>query len=100
VALAARLAEVDLDDFKALNPSMNRPVILAAGTPQILLPWDNAATVLFLPSRSAAPRAQARTAAPAAGARTPARPSTTKGAPRTSSPSTKAAAKPAAKAKR
>ncbi len=42
VALAARLAEVSLDDFKALNPSMNRPVILASGTPQILLPWDNA----------------------------------------------------------
>ena len=31
-----------LDDFKALNPQLNRPVILAAGTPQILLPWDNA----------------------------------------------------------
>ena len=43
VALAAKLAEVALDDFKALNPSANRPVILAAGTPQILLPWDNAA---------------------------------------------------------
>ena len=42
VTLAARLAEVSLDDFKALNPSVNRPVILAAGTPQILLPWDNA----------------------------------------------------------
>nr|WP_315464698.1 transglycosylase SLT domain-containing protein [uncultured Rhodoferax sp.] len=42
VALAARLAEVGLNDFKALNPSLNRPVILAAGTPQILLPWDNA----------------------------------------------------------
>ena len=42
VALAARLADVSLEDFKALNPSMNRPVILAAGTPQILLPWDNA----------------------------------------------------------
>ena len=43
VALAARLAEVSVDDFKALNPSANRPVILAAGTPQILLPWDQAA---------------------------------------------------------
>jgi membrane-bound lytic murein transglycosylase D len=44
VALAAKLAEVALADFKALNPSViNRPVILAAGTPQILLPWDNAA---------------------------------------------------------
>ena len=43
VAMAAKLANVDLADFKALNPSANRPVILAAGTPQILLPWDNAA---------------------------------------------------------
>ena len=43
VSTAARLAEVKLEDFKALNPQMNRPVILAAGTPQILLPWDNAA---------------------------------------------------------
>jgi membrane-bound lytic murein transglycosylase D len=42
VQLAARLADVPIDDFKALNPSMNRPVILAAATPQILLPWDNA----------------------------------------------------------
>jgi membrane-bound lytic murein transglycosylase D len=43
VALAARLAEVGVEDFKSLNPSMNRPVIFAAGIPQILLPWDNAA---------------------------------------------------------
>ncbi|MEO6624326.1 MAG: transglycosylase SLT domain-containing protein [Burkholderiaceae bacterium] len=43
VTMAARLAQVEVDDFKALNPSANRPVILAAGTPQILLPWDNAA---------------------------------------------------------
>jgi membrane-bound lytic murein transglycosylase D len=42
VALAAKLAEVSLDDFKALNPSASRTVIFAAGTPQILLPWDNA----------------------------------------------------------
>ena len=42
VVVAARLAEVSMEDFKALNPSINRPVILAAGTPQILLPWDNA----------------------------------------------------------
>jgi membrane-bound lytic murein transglycosylase D len=42
VTLAAKLAEVPLDDFKALNPSLNKPVILAAGTPQILLPWDSA----------------------------------------------------------
>ncbi|MDB5891878.1 MAG: LysM peptidoglycan-binding protein [Polaromonas sp.] len=42
VTLAAKLADVKLEDFKALNPSAHRPVILASGTPQILLPWDNA----------------------------------------------------------
>ncbi len=42
VALAARLADVAIADFKALNPSVHRPVIIASGTPQILLPWDNA----------------------------------------------------------
>ena len=43
VEVIANLAEVNLDDFKALNPSLNRPVVMAAGTPNILLPWDNAA---------------------------------------------------------
>jgi len=42
VALAARLADVKIEDFKALNPSAHRPIIIAAGTPHILLPWDNA----------------------------------------------------------
>jgi membrane-bound lytic murein transglycosylase D len=42
VALAARLAEVRLEDFKALNPSANKPLIMAAGTPEILLPWESA----------------------------------------------------------
>jgi membrane-bound lytic murein transglycosylase D len=42
VQLAARLAEMKVDDFRALNPSANKPVMLASGTPQILLPWDNA----------------------------------------------------------
>ena len=42
VALAARLADVKIEDFKALNPSANRPVIIASGTPELLLPWDNA----------------------------------------------------------
>jgi membrane-bound lytic murein transglycosylase D len=46
VTLAAKMADVPLEDFKALNPSLNRPVIMAAGTPQILLPWDNAAVFL------------------------------------------------------
>jgi membrane-bound lytic murein transglycosylase D len=43
VSMAAQLAQVRLEDFKALNPSLRKPVIFAAGTPQILLPWDNAA---------------------------------------------------------
>jgi len=42
VALAIRLAGMTIDEFQNLNPQMNRPVILAAGTPQILLPYDNA----------------------------------------------------------
>ncbi|WP_370681855.1 transglycosylase SLT domain-containing protein [Comamonas sp. GB3 AK4-5] len=42
IALAAKLADVREEDFRALNPSLHKPVILAAGTPQILLPWDNA----------------------------------------------------------
>jgi membrane-bound lytic murein transglycosylase D len=42
VELAARLADIPLDEFKALNPQMNKPVIFAAGTPQVLLPYDNA----------------------------------------------------------
>lgn len=42
VALAAELAGLSMNDFRALNPSMNKPVILAAGTPQILLPYENA----------------------------------------------------------
>ena len=42
VALAAKLADVKIDDFKALNPSAKRPVIIASGTPELLLPWDNA----------------------------------------------------------
>jgi membrane-bound lytic murein transglycosylase D len=42
VSLAASLAEVPLADFKELNPSVNKPVLLASGTSQILLPWDNA----------------------------------------------------------
>jgi membrane-bound lytic murein transglycosylase D len=46
VILAARLAQLPLDEFLALNPQMNKPVILAAGTPRVLLPYDNADTFL------------------------------------------------------
>ena len=42
VDVAARLAGVPLEEFQSLNPQMNKPVILAAGTPQVLLPYDNA----------------------------------------------------------
>jgi len=42
VDVAARLAGMPLADFQNLNPQMNKPVILAAGTPQVLLPYDNA----------------------------------------------------------
>jgi membrane-bound lytic murein transglycosylase D len=43
VSVIARLADVSEKDFRQLNPSANKPVILASGTPQVLLPWDNAA---------------------------------------------------------
>jgi membrane-bound lytic murein transglycosylase D len=42
VAVAVKLASMPLEEFQTLNPQMNRPVILAAGTPQVLLPYDNA----------------------------------------------------------
>ena len=45
VSLIADLAGVSVNDFRQLNPSHNKPVVMAAGTPTVLLPWDNA--VLF-----------------------------------------------------
>lgn len=42
VAVIARLAAVEEADFRALNPSLKQPVVMAAGTPRVLLPWDNA----------------------------------------------------------
>ena len=42
VSVAARLAEISVEDFRSLNPSVDKPVLLAAGVPSILLPWDNA----------------------------------------------------------
>ena len=42
VDLVSRLAGLPKDDFHALNPQLNKPVVLAAGTPEILLPYDNA----------------------------------------------------------
>ncbi|KVL85810.1 transglycosylase SLT domain-containing protein [Burkholderia stagnalis] len=43
VSVAAKLANLPLDEFKSLNPSFAKPVILGATEPQILLPFDNAA---------------------------------------------------------
>lgn len=40
VATAARLADMPIDEFRALNPSFNRPIIVGATQPQILLPAD------------------------------------------------------------
>jgi len=42
VAQAARLAEMSEDEFRQFNPQMNKPVILANATDQLLLPYDNA----------------------------------------------------------
>lgn len=42
VTLAAKLANMPLEEFRALNPSFNKPVILGASNPQILLPFENA----------------------------------------------------------
>ena len=42
VPLVAELANITKEEFAALNPAINKPVVLAAITPQILLPWDNA----------------------------------------------------------
>lgn len=48
VELAARLAGLSVEAFQQLNPQHNKPVILAAGTPQVLLPYDNANLFLRL----------------------------------------------------
>jgi membrane-bound lytic murein transglycosylase D len=42
VDVAAHLAGVPVEEFQQLNPQLNKPVILAAGTPQVLLPYNNA----------------------------------------------------------
>lgn len=42
VKVAAELAEIPMEEFKALNPQFNRPVITGSPTTQILLPRGNA----------------------------------------------------------
>jgi membrane-bound lytic murein transglycosylase D len=46
VELAAKLAGMPLDEFRALNPAFNRPIIPGAATPTILVPADKADTFL------------------------------------------------------
>jgi membrane-bound lytic murein transglycosylase D len=43
VEVAARLAEMPLDEFKALNPSFNRPVIRGEHASNLILPADRVA---------------------------------------------------------
>lgn len=40
VAVAARLAEVPMDEFVALNPAYNKPLVAGTGKPTLLLPVD------------------------------------------------------------
>ncbi len=42
VALILRLSGLDAEAFRALNPQLNKPVVLAAATPGLLLPYDEA----------------------------------------------------------
>jgi membrane-bound lytic murein transglycosylase D len=46
VTTAAKLAEMPVEQFRALNPSFNRPVILGATKPEILLPAERVDTFL------------------------------------------------------
>ena len=42
VALILALSGLDAEAFRALNPQLNKPVVLAAATPSLLLPYDEA----------------------------------------------------------
>lgn len=42
IKIAAQLAELPINEFKALNPQFNRPIIIGGDQTQILLPHDNA----------------------------------------------------------
>ena len=42
VALILKLSGLDAEAFRALNPQLNKPVVLAAATPTLLLPYDEA----------------------------------------------------------
>ncbi len=57
VALAAELAGLSLETFQQFNPQMNKPVILAAATQQVLLPYDQAGNFAENLSRHTGPLA-------------------------------------------
>jgi membrane-bound lytic murein transglycosylase D len=46
LGLAAKLAEMPVDELVALNPGHNRPVVVAAHAPQLVLPSDRAEAFL------------------------------------------------------
>ncbi len=46
VKLAASLADISMDEFNALNPAHNRPVINVSGSRTLLLPADKVATFM------------------------------------------------------
>ena len=47
VSLAARLADVSIQEFKTLNPAHNRPVLAGEGEQRITLPCDKAETFVM-----------------------------------------------------
>ncbi len=57
IALAIELSGVQPDEFMKLNPQFNKPVILAAGTPQLLLPRNSAARFVGKLKEYSGPRA-------------------------------------------
>jgi membrane-bound lytic murein transglycosylase D len=42
VATAARLADMPIEDFRALNPAFSRPIIVGVSSPTVLVPADHA----------------------------------------------------------
>lgn len=57
VAAVARMSGLTVEEFLQLNPQLNKPVILASGTPQVLLPYDNANRFLRELPRASGPLA-------------------------------------------
>ncbi len=55
LGVAARLAEMPVEELVALNPGNNRPVVAAAHTPQLVLPNDRAEAFLQNLERTEAP---------------------------------------------